>query len=82
MMADQTPEQRATVQREVRNQMVTLLISGLGLVAALAWNEAVLGLFRELFPQGGGLVYKFGYAVVVTAIVVSISIQLRKFANK
>lgn len=77
-----TSEERASIQREVRGQIVTLLLSGLGLVAALAWNEAVLGLFRQLFPQGGGLVYKFGYAVVVTIIIVIASIQLRKFADK
>ncbi|MBI2984207.1 MAG: hypothetical protein HYY50_01105 [Candidatus Kerfeldbacteria bacterium] len=62
--------------------MVTLLLGGLSLVAALAWNEAILGLFRELFPQGGGLVYKFGYAIVVTVLIVLISTRLRRFLNK
>ncbi|NIT03524.1 hypothetical protein GTO10_01110 [Candidatus Saccharibacteria bacterium] len=58
--------------------MLTLLIGGLGLVAALAWNDAVRSLFAKLFPQEEGLAYKFGYAVLVTAIVVLLSVRLRR----
>jgi len=62
--------------------MLTLLIGGLGLVAALAWNDAVLGLFAKLFPQNDALAYKFGYAFLVTAIVVFLSIRLRRLLEE
>lgn len=78
----QTPQQKESIRAEVVNQTLTLLTGGLSLVAALAWNEAVLGLFRELFPQGGGLAYKFGYALVVTAIIVIVTMRLRRLNQK
>ena len=71
---DQKPEKLRLV---VIDQLLTLLIGGFSLVAALAWNDAIQSLFKELFPQGGSLVYKFGYAVLVTVIIVLISVRLR-----
>jgi len=68
--------------REIKRQMLTLLIGGLGLVAGLAWNDAVRSLFARVFPEGDGLAYKFGYAVLVTAVVVFLSIRLRKMAGE
>lgn len=68
--------------REIKKQMLTLLIGGLGLVAALAWNDAVRSLFSRIFPQGDGLAYKFLYAVLVTAVVVFLSLRLRKLVGE
>ena len=77
--SDETKESRLRNEvREIKKQMLTLLIGGLGLVAALAWNDAVLGLFNRLFPQNEALAYKFGYAILITAIVVFLSIRLRR----
>lgn len=82
----QTPEEKLekkeSLKTEVFDQVVTLLLGGLGLVAALAWNEAILSLFKQLFPQGGGLGYKFLYAAVVTVIIVVISVRLRKIKER
>ena len=74
----QPPPKKESVPREVIDQTLTLLLGGLSLVAALAWNEAILSLFKQIFPQGGGLFYKFLYAVIVTVIVVIISMRLRR----
>ncbi|OGZ17685.1 MAG: hypothetical protein A2Z78_00290 [Candidatus Nealsonbacteria bacterium RBG_13_36_15] len=62
--------------------MSTLILGGFGLVAALAWNDAIQGLFNSLFTKGGGLVGKFIYALIVTFIVVIVSLQLRKVSEK
>jgi ABC-type sugar transport system permease subunit len=78
----QEPPKQENLKVQVFDQVVTLLLGGLGLVAALAWNEAILGLFKELFPQGGGLGYKFLYAIVVTVIIVIISVRLRKIKER
>ena len=59
---------------EVLDKIVQLLTAAFGLVAALAWNEAVQGLFRALFPEAGDLLAKFVYAVVVTAVVALVSL--------
>jgi FtsH-binding integral membrane protein len=73
---------KPTVRSEVVERTITLLLAGLGLVAALAWNEAILSLFKDLFPQGGGLAYKFGYAILVTIIVVFLSMHIQKIKPK
>ena len=46
-------------QREVKEKMITLVLDGFGLVAALAWNDAIQALFSALFPKSGGVVGKF-----------------------
>ena len=68
--------------KAVKEKMVTLILAGFGLVAALAWNDAIQTLFNSFFPQGSGLIGKFVYAVIVTLIVVIISLQLKRISEK
>ncbi|MFA5870949.1 MAG: DUF5654 family protein [Candidatus Paceibacterota bacterium] len=67
------------LKREVRNQTLTLIITSFGLVAGLAWNEAVKA-FIDLFfpPTGGGVIAKVIYAIIITFIVVLASSTLVK----
>lgn len=69
----------AGLTRQVWQQTVSLILGGLSLVAALAWNDAVISLFKELFPEtNGSLIAKFSYAVVVTVVIVIVSVRLRR----
>jgi hypothetical protein len=70
------------VRRAVKEKTLTLILAGFGLVAALAWNDAVQTLFNTLFPNSNGLIGKFIYALIVTSIVVVISLQLKKVSEK
>jgi hypothetical protein len=70
------------VKREFKEKTVTLILGGFGLVAALAWNEAIKTLFETLFPKKSELIGKFIYAAIVTAIVVVSSIQFKKISEK
>ena len=48
---------------EVLDKFSELIITALGLVAALAWNEAIQQLFTQLLGEAGGaLAAKFFYA--------------------
>lgn len=69
-------------QKAVKEKMLTLILGGFGLVAALAWNDAIQTLFNNLFPQSNGLVGKFVYAILITAIVVIISLRLKKISEQ
>jgi len=66
----------------VREKMATLILGGFGLVAALAWNDAIQTLFSTLFPKSNGLAGKVAYAVTVTIIVVFISLRLKKISEQ
>ena len=79
----QTPEQKKeSIRQEVWQQTVTLLLNGLSLVAALAWNDAIISLFKQIFPETGGLIAKFIYAAVVTILIVTMTMRLRKFKSQ
>lgn len=65
-------------KKEFKEKIVTLILGGFGLVAALAWNEAIKTLFETFFPKRDELVGKFIYAFVVTFVVVVLTLQLRK----
>lgn len=66
-------------RREFLEQSFTYVIGGFSLVAALAWNDAIRGLFEKIFPgQNAGLVAKFVYAIVITLVVVFITVKLRR----
>ena len=64
-----------------KEKMITLILAGFGLVAALAWNDAIQTLFKSLFPTTQEIIGKFVYAFLVTLIVVIISLQLQKISK-
>lgn len=72
-------ENRPKLTGEVFRRTVELMLAGFGLVAALAWNDAIQSLFAEIFGKQGTLIAKFGYALAVTAIVTFVSIRLARF---
>lgn len=72
--------------QELLKELITLSTSGFGLVAALAWNEAVQGFVDEYvnrwFPSQSGVVSKFIYALIITMFAVLITYQLSKLASR
>ena len=69
-------------KQELNKIITTLILGGLGLVAALAWNEAIQSLFSLFLPEESGLIGKFVYAIIVTLIVVAVSMRLRKVVGE
>ena len=55
--------------------MITLASASLGLVAALAWNEAIKATIKMLSP-GEGLSGLYIYAVIATVIAVTVLVIL------
>ena len=61
----------------MRTKTVGYITAGLGIVAGLAWNEAIRELIDFLFPNPGNtLVAKFIYAFLLTSVVAGISVLL------
>ena len=68
---------------EILDKFSTLITTALGLVAALAWNDAIQLLFNEFLGESGGaLAAKFFYAVVVTVIVIAATIAVSRAAER
>lgn len=72
-------------RKELLQQMVTLSTSAFGLAAALAWNETIQETVKEFIEPrlpGSGIITRFIYAILVTALGVIITFQLSRMASR
>ncbi len=67
---------------EVIEKMAALMTAAFGLVAALAWNDAIKTIFKEIFGDQVGIPPMLIYAIVVTIIAVIATIWIGKLAEK
>lgn len=67
------------LKSEIKKQTAGFITAALGLVAGLAWNDAIRALIDSFFPAGSDLAAKFIYAAGVTVLVVFLVIQINKF---
>lgn len=70
-----------TNPRAMVQTMISLASASLGLVAALAWNEAIKALLAEL-GLGDNLAGLFTYAIIATVVAVAVLAMLGKLAAK
>lgn len=68
------------INREIRDRTAGYIVTALGLVAGLAWNNAIQGFIEYFFPpnKSGSVWAKFIYAVVLTLIVAFVSFYVVK----
>ncbi len=69
-------------RRILRENYTTLIISSFGLVAALAWNEAIKELISTVVPLQGHLSAKLYSAIIITTISVIATYLLSKLRNR
>lgn len=82
MSKKKAKESISEVEMQVVNKILTLVMSALGFVAALAWNDAIQTTFNNFFGKQSELWAKYIYAVILTGIVVIVSMQLDKALKK
>ncbi len=70
------------MNKDVLEKMVTLSTTAFGLVAALAWNEAIKTLFANIFGDVSGTISLFVYAVIVTVVAVWVTGKLSRLLEK
>lgn len=73
-------------KRSFAKKSLTLVTSGFGLVAALAWNEVIKEIVNEfikpLFGESSGLISLLIYAVLITFLAVLVTYNLARIAEK
>ncbi len=62
--------------------MITLASASLGLVAALAWNEAIKAIIKEVLHSDESITALLTYAILATAIAVIVLVLLARAASK
>ncbi len=80
-MADEG-EKPVTLKQEVLDKIAALVTAAFGLVAALAWNDAIKTIFKEIFGDSSTVVPMLLYAIVVTIIAVILIIIVARAVAK
>jgi len=70
------------MRKEVIEKLAVLITTAFGLIAALAWNDAI----RSLFAEGGPLYFLaaygvWAYALIVTVIAVVAAVWIGKVSE-
>ena len=73
---------RKEIEYEFFRQVSTMVTAAFGLVAALAWNEAIKGLIDRYVSADAGLRSKFYYALIVTVLAVAVTYFLGHASEK
>ena len=68
--------------RVILQTMITLAAASLGLVAALAWNEAIKALIRKVLGEDDSLAGLFIYAILATAVAIIVLLILGNAAAR
>lgn len=66
----------------ILQSMITLASAALGLVAALAWNDAIKETMTQLLGGDDSLGAKYTYAILVTLVAVVVVLVLAKIAGR
>jgi hypothetical protein len=66
----------------ILQSMIALSSAALGLVAALAWNDAIKETIRQLLGNNDSLSSKYIYAIIATSIAVIVVLLLARIAAK
>jgi hypothetical protein len=73
-------EKMKKAKRAVQQKVFTYIATSFGLIAGLAWNDAVKALIDYLLPStgNGSIIAKLLYALIVTILVVSVLFMIEK----
>ena len=71
------------IRQETKAKVIGYIVAAFGLVAALAWNEAIKALIDKIYPLGeNSLPAKFFYALIITIVVVIVSTYAVRLSGK
>lgn len=85
MKANKIQAKQVKLRQEVKEKTIGYILAAFGLVAGLAWNEAIKALITVFFPAPTGnndVLIKVIYAVVVTVVIVIVSVYLARLIAK
>lgn len=75
-------EKTTSIRIEVVEKISALVTAAFGLVAALAWNEAIKAVFKEIFGTSDTVIPMIIYALSVTIIAVILTVIVARAASK
>jgi len=80
---DKVKRESAALRRELGERTLAFVTGGLGLVAGLAWNDAIKAAIEYFFPlDKDSIPAKFIYAGVISLVVIVLSMYLVRLLKK
>jgi hypothetical protein len=72
-------EEGRKIKKEINKKTVTYIVTALGIVTGLAWNDAIKSLIEYFFPLAQNtLMAKFVYAILMTIVLAIVAIYLTR----
>ena len=72
-------EKKSKFKKAIKEESRGYILGGFGLVAGLAWNDAIKALIENFFTfSKDGIWAKFAYALIVTVVVILIGRYILK----
>ena len=75
-------ESQTTIKEEILEKLAVLITAAFGLVAALAWNQVITAIFKEVFGDAETIGPMIVYALIVTAFAVILTILVARAASR
>ncbi len=75
-------EKADDVRKQVTRTISTLLTFAFGLIAALAWNDAIKAIIATVIPKGNGITGLLIYAILITIIAVVATMLIARALGK
>ncbi|MDP3769621.1 MAG: DUF5654 family protein [Candidatus Sungbacteria bacterium] len=75
--------QRVRLHKEIRERTLGYMLAAFGLIAGLAWNDAIKAFIEYFFPlPQNTLPAKFLYAVFISIVVIFISVYVSRLLQR
>ena len=82
MVFKKIKEEQKKIKQEIKEKTVGYILAAFGLVAGLAWNEAIKSIIDQFFPYpGNSILIKFIYAFTVTIVIVLVTVYLLRITQ-
>ena len=75
-------EKTDEVKTRIAGTISSLLTVAFGLIAALAWNDAIKAIIATVLPKGSGITGLLIYAILITIIAVVVTILIARALGK
>jgi len=75
-------QSKTTIKEEILDKLAVLITAAFGLVAALAWNQAITAIFKEIFGTAETFGPMLMYALSVTIFAIILTITVARAASK
>ena len=70
------------MKKEILDKFAALVTAAFGLVAALAWNDAIKAVFKEIFGTADAVGPMLIYAITITIVAVILTVTVANASSK